>query len=103
VWAGAEAQLAEKAGEYTPRELQVWGTALVELLDQDGADPDEREPEPVNELHLTPNANGIGGKITGRFDSAALYGAIAAAVDAWPSVTTSRTGSTAGRPSSTTS
>jgi hypothetical protein len=27
VWAGAEAQLAAKAAEYTPGELQTWGTA----------------------------------------------------------------------------
>jgi hypothetical protein len=42
VWAGAEAQLAAKAAEYTPSELQAWGSALIEALDQDGPEPDER-------------------------------------------------------------
>ena len=52
-WAGAEAQLAGKADQYTPHELQQWGTALVELLDQDGEQPDDRPPARVNELFLT--------------------------------------------------
>ena len=43
-WAGAEAQLAGKADQYTPPELHHWGTALVELLDQDGEEPDDRPP-----------------------------------------------------------
>ena len=52
-WAGAEDQLAAKADLYTPSELQAWGTALVEALDQDGPEPDDRPPAEVNELHLT--------------------------------------------------
>jgi hypothetical protein len=43
-WAGAETQLADKATLYTPSELHTWGTALVEALDQDGAQPDDRPP-----------------------------------------------------------
>ncbi len=43
-WAGPEEQLAARAGEYTPSELQAWGAALVEVLDQDGAEPDDRPP-----------------------------------------------------------
>ncbi|MDN5914716.1 MAG: 13E12 repeat family protein, partial [Pseudonocardia sp.] len=39
VWAGAEAQLAERASEYTPSDLQSWGTTLIEKLDQDGPEP----------------------------------------------------------------
>jgi Domain of unknown function (DUF222) len=31
-WAGAESALADKTGDYTPSELQAWGTALVEAL-----------------------------------------------------------------------
>ena len=38
---------------YTPSELQAWGAALVEALDQDGEEPDDRPPAQVNELHLT--------------------------------------------------
>ena len=52
VWAGVEEQLAGKTGEYSPSELHTWGTTLIELLDQDGAEPDDRELELVNELHL---------------------------------------------------
>jgi len=81
VWAGAEAQLAGKADQYTPAELQQWGTALVELLDQDGEQPDERPPARVNELFLTRLPDG-GGKVKGRFDDAAMFDAIAAVIDA---------------------
>lgn len=87
VWTGAEAQLATKAGEYTPSELHTWGTALIETLDQDGAAPDDHEPAPVNELYLLRRGAG-GGKITGRFDDAALFDAIATAVDAKAKPTT---------------
>ena len=80
-WAGAEAQLAAKADVYTPSELQAWGAALVEALDQDGEEPDDRPTVGVNELHLTRSPSG-GGKIKGRFDDAAMFDAIAAVVDA---------------------
>ena len=80
-WAGAEAQLAAKADVYTPSELQAWGAALVEALDQDGEEPDDRPSVGVNELHLTRSPSG-GGKIKGRFDDAAMFDAIAAVVDA---------------------
>ena len=60
VWAGAEAQLAGKADVYTPHELHEWGTALVELLDQDGEQPDDRAPARVNELLLTRLPDGGG-------------------------------------------
>ena len=81
-WAGAEEQLAAHAPEYTPSELQAWGAALIEALDQDGAEPDDRPPAQVNELHLTRNASGGGGRLKGRFDDAAMFDAIAAVVDA---------------------
>jgi 5-methylcytosine-specific restriction protein A len=80
-WAGAEEQLAAKAELYTPSELQAWGTALVEALDQEGEEPDDRPPAQVNELHLTRLAVG-GGKIKGRFDDAAMFDAIATLIDA---------------------
>ena len=82
VWAGAEAQLAAKASAYTPSELLAWGTALVEALDQDGPEPDDRPPAQVNELHLTRFRGRSGGKISGRFDDAALFDQVATAVDA---------------------
>ncbi|MFB9745509.1 DUF222 domain-containing protein, partial [Pseudonocardia sulfidoxydans] len=62
VWAAAETELAAKAREYSPADLQAWGTALVETLDQDGADPDDRPPAPVNELLVTRNPHGAGGR-----------------------------------------
>jgi 5-methylcytosine-specific restriction protein A len=80
-WAGAESALADKAALYTPSELQAWGTALVEALDQDGAEPDDRPPAQVNELFLTRSATG-GGRIKGRFDDAAMFDAIATVIDA---------------------
>jgi hypothetical protein len=80
-WAGAEAQLAGWAARYTPRELHEWGKALVEALDQDGAEPDDRPPAQVNELFLS-RLPGGGGKIKGRFDDAAMFEAIAAVIDA---------------------
>jgi Domain of unknown function (DUF222)/HNH endonuclease len=80
-WTGAEAQLAAWAGQYTPTELHNSGTALIELLDQDGAEPDDRPPTRVNELFLSRLPDG-GGKIKGRFDDPAMFDAIAAVVDA---------------------
>ena len=80
-WAGAEEQLAAKAELYTPTELQNWGTALVELLDQDGEEPDDRPPAQTNELFLT-RLPGGGGKLRGRFDDAAMFDAIATVIDA---------------------
>jgi hypothetical protein len=80
-WAGAEEQLAARVADYTPRELHEWGTALVELLDQDGEQPDDRPPAQINELLLT-RLPGGGGKINGRFDDAAMFDAIATAIDA---------------------
>jgi 5-methylcytosine-specific restriction protein A len=64
-----------------PSELQAWGAALVEALDQDGAEPDDRPPAQVNELYLTRTATG-GGRIKGRFDDAAMFDAIATVIDA---------------------
>ena len=80
-WAAAEEQLAAKAELYTPTELQSWGTALVERLDQDGEEPDDRPPAQTNELFLT-RLPGGGGKVRGRFDDAAMFDAIATVIDA---------------------
>ena len=80
-WAGVEEQLAAKAEVYTPSELHTWGVSLVELLDQDGAAPDDHPRPEVNELHLT-RLPGGGGKLQGRFDDAGMFAAITAVVDA---------------------
>jgi 5-methylcytosine-specific restriction protein A len=80
-WAGAEVQMAGWAIRYTPTELHNSGRALIELLDQDGAAPDDRPPAPVNELFLSRLPDG-GGKLKGRIDDAAMFDAIATVIDA---------------------
>ncbi|HXV92801.1 MAG TPA: DUF222 domain-containing protein [Pseudonocardia sp.] len=82
IWAGAEAELADKAACYTPSELRGYAVRLVDQLDQDGPEPDDREPDPVDELYLTPSPDGRGGTLKGRFDDPALYAAIATVIDA---------------------
>jgi hypothetical protein len=78
-----EEQLAARAGDYSPAQLRRWGAALIERLDQDGAEPDDDRPrDPVNELHLRRHRDSPGGTLTGRFDDAALFDAIASLVDA---------------------
>jgi hypothetical protein len=74
-----EQQLAEHAGCYRPRELAVFARDLVSALDQDGAEPDEREPAQLNELHLTKTPTG--GRVTGELD-APTFALVATAVDA---------------------
>jgi 5-methylcytosine-specific restriction protein A len=79
--AGAEAELADKAGVYTPSELADYARTLIERLDQDGAGEPDEDPEQVNRLTLTPHRDGSGGRIAGEFDSLA-FEAIATAIDA---------------------
>ncbi len=81
VWAGAEAELAAKTADYSPTELLEWGTRLIDTLDQDGPGPED-EPDPVNELHLSRHRGRPGGTLRGHYDDAAMFDAIAAAVDA---------------------
>ena len=46
VWAGAEVELAGHAEQYAPAELLEWGSRLVDTLDQDGPEPNDRPPDP---------------------------------------------------------
>jgi uncharacterized protein DUF222 len=81
-WAGAEAQLAAWIPDCTPTELHARGVQLIEALDADGPEPDER-PEPcVTELYLHRRRGGGGGRLVGRFDDAAMFDAIATLLDA---------------------
>ena len=81
VWARAELQLAAKAAEHTPSELLTWGTALVEALGRNG-EPGDRSPLQVNELHVIRHRGRGGGRLSGRFDDAAMFDAIAVVIDA---------------------
>jgi len=82
VWSGAEAELAAHADRYIPSELHEWGGRLVDTLDQDGPEPDDRPPRPVNEVRLQRFRGRPGGTLKGHFDDAAMFDAIAAVVDA---------------------
>ena len=82
VWSAAEAELAAHADRYTPAELLEWGARLVDTLDQDGPEPDDRPPEAVNEVHLQRFRGRAGGTLRGHFDDAAMFDAIAAVIDA---------------------
>lgn len=57
-WARVEEQLAEHATSYRPRELAGLARELIDILDQDGAEPDDRDFPQLNELHLSRNVAG---------------------------------------------
>ncbi|MCO1659802.1 HNH endonuclease signature motif containing protein [Pseudonocardia humida] len=80
-WAGIEEQIAAVADTCTPTELARFGAELVRAYDQDGAEPDDREPVQVNELRLTPLPGG-GGKISGVFTDPVRFAMIATVIDA---------------------
>jgi hypothetical protein len=73
--------VAELARSYRPDELARRAAQLIELLDQDGPAPDEREKPQVNELHLAKSRHGGGGRIIGRLD-APTFEAVARAIGA---------------------
>jgi 5-methylcytosine-specific restriction protein A len=68
-WVAAERQLARWAQEYHADQLSDMGRRLLDGLDQDGAEPDHELDNQTNELHLTANHSGIGGRIRGELDS----------------------------------
>ncbi|MCW2631854.1 MAG: endonuclease [Pseudonocardia sp.] len=87
VWAGVEEQLANNARLYRPRELAGFARELIDTVDQDGAEPDDRELPQLNELHLTRNPAGAGGRIKGVLD-ASTFDALATALSALSRPTT---------------
>ncbi|MFC4943692.1 HNH endonuclease signature motif containing protein [Pseudonocardia sp. GCM10023141] len=74
--------MAATTAETTPDRLCRHGTDLITLLDQDGPEPDDRDPQPVDDLQIRPDKDGTGGTITGRYDSALKFATIAALLDA---------------------
>ena len=68
-WASAEEQIAHYAAttRSTPDDVATWAQQLLDLLDQDGPEPDD-DPEPVRELHRIANKDGSGGRFNGRLD-----------------------------------
>ncbi|OSY44145.1 MULTISPECIES: HNH endonuclease signature motif containing protein [Pseudonocardia] len=78
----AEARIAEHATVYNPAELRTWATRLIEALDDDDPEPDDAPPPQLNTLTVVGHRSGAGGRITGRYDDAALFDAIATAADA---------------------
>lgn len=82
VWAGAEEQLAAWAQETTPTELAARGTQLIEALDADGPEPDDDRRICRNELGLQRHAGRGGGTLSGRYDDAAMFDAVATFLDA---------------------
>ncbi len=71
-----------EGGGVSPGRAADPGAGLLELLNQDGAEPDDRDREPVNELFLTRHRGGTGGSITGRIADAAAFDTIATLLDA---------------------
>ena len=80
-WGSLEQQLAGQVGNLTPTALRDWGSTLLNLLDQDGARPDDdRDPAEGSELRLSRDPGG-GGWVKGRFTDAAMYDLIAGMID----------------------
>ncbi len=74
---------ARRAGRRTtpPPCCATGAPSCSNLLDQDGARPDDRDPREGNELRLTRDPHG-GGWLKGRFTDAAMYDLIAGLIDA---------------------
>jgi 5-methylcytosine-specific restriction protein A len=81
VWAAAEEQLAGWIPDCTPNELHARAVQLVDALDADGPEPDDRPEPQVNELHLHRNPDGIGGTLKASYTDAAMFDAIATLID----------------------
>jgi hypothetical protein len=79
-WVVAEQQLADYATTGArPSEVRTFAQRLLDLLDQDGAQPRDDQPE-AGWLRLTPDPDG-GGYVRGRLDASG-YATVATAIDA---------------------
>jgi hypothetical protein len=81
-WPGAEEQPAAWAGCHTPTQLRTCGPKLIDKLDEDGPEPDDRPPVPVHTLQVRRLRDRPGGELNGRFEDAAMFDAIATVLDA---------------------
>jgi Domain of unknown function (DUF222)/HNH endonuclease len=79
-WAEAERRIAEAAPMCTPKQLRRQAAEIVELLDQDGPEPDDRPVPQVNELRIT-RLSGGGGKIVARIEDPVRFETFLAVVD----------------------
>ncbi|MFP5020107.1 HNH endonuclease signature motif containing protein [Pseudonocardia phyllosphaerae] len=79
--AAAERQIAEHAACFTPNELRSFAVGLIDELDENGPDPDDEPAPDLNTLQVVANRSGAGGRITGRYDDAAMFDAVATAID----------------------
>jgi Domain of unknown function (DUF222) len=61
VWAHAEQHVAKLATELLPGRLRAYATEYLELLDQDGDDPDGPPPVEINELRASAPLVVVGG------------------------------------------
>jgi 5-methylcytosine-specific restriction protein A len=81
VWASAEAVIAGWIPDCTPHEVHARAVQLIDTLDADGPEPDDRPTPQLNELHLHRNADGVGGSVKGSYTDAAMFDAIATLID----------------------
>ena len=79
-WARLEVQLADLARSYPAHVLAGLARELLEALDQDGPEPGRELDGQLNELFLTPHADGMGGRVKGRLDSV-TFDALRQAID----------------------
>jgi Domain of unknown function (DUF222) len=79
-WAEAERLIAAAAPSCTPKQLRRQATEIVELLDQDGPEPDDRPQPQVNELRIT-RLSGGGGRIVARIEDPVRFETFLAVVD----------------------
>jgi Domain of unknown function (DUF222)/HNH endonuclease len=78
--AEAERLIAAAAPKCTPKQLRRQAVEIVELLDQDGPEPDDRPVAQVNELRIT-RLSGGGGRIAARIEDPVRFETFLAVVD----------------------
>jgi Domain of unknown function (DUF222) len=77
VWTSAEALIAGWIPDCTPNEIHTRAVQLIDALDADGPEPDDRPAPQLNELHLHRSPNGVGGTLKGSYTDPAMFDATA--------------------------